>query len=231
MQALRKPVQLLKYAAFFGWGCAELLKQVSLVTTEVCGSVNDDSYNVSTARFAAHVWDAVGRKLKVAPTLCAGWYFHAHEAIDRIDFYFGAECCVYHADVLFAEYKVAFAREAFVSFDADVDIEVALGAICHCFAVLSQANGCTVIDAGGDFELHRLAFALRAGAAANATDFFWHLTPAFAIWANGGLLYVAKYSSDCSNYLPITLTRLTSFKLMAWFYGGAFAVFTGVIKV
>lgn len=183
------------------------------------------------ASFAAHMRHAVVAELEVGTALRTGGYFHADFAIDSIDIYFGTECGFDHADVFFAEDKVAFAGKAFVGFNTDMHVQVALRAIRDGFAVFAQTDGGAIVDTGWHFQLDILGAALGAFAVADGADFFGHLAGTVAGRADTCLLDVAKDGACSSDHLAASLAGIAGFEFIARLGRGAFAVAAGVFEV
>ncbi len=127
---------------------------------EVFGGFDDDGDDVGTAVAIGAEGNAVAAELEWSAGLGAGGDFHGDFAVDGFDFDFGAEGGVDHADVFFGKNDGAFASEMFVRLDFDTDVEVAGfgGAFGGGATFTTEANGHTVVDAGGDFDLQVFTF-------------------------------------------------------------------------
>ena len=186
---------------------------------------------MGAAAVAPDVRDTVVGQLEVGAGLCAGRDFHTDRTIYGGDFYLSAQGRLYHTDVLLAEDEVAFSRELFVRFDADVDIEITLGTVGDGLAVLTQTDGGAVVNAGRNLELDGLALGLGAFAATDGADLFGNLAAALTFGADAGLLDITEDGTRHADDLAGALALVTGLEFIARFYGSAFAVLAGIFQL
>ena len=131
-----------------------------MLAAEVTWGLNDDGDNVRTAVTVGTEGDAMAAELEWGAGLSAGGDFHGDFAVDSLNFDFGAEGGVDHADVLFGKNDGAFASEVFVRFDFDTDVEITGlgGAFGGGAAFAAESDGHAIVNTGGDFDFEVFTF-------------------------------------------------------------------------
>ena len=122
---------------------------------EFFGNFNINGDDVRAAVVGTLVRRAQAGKFEVGAGLGASGDFHGDLAVDRLYYDLGAKSSIDHWDGFFGKDDVTFAGEIFVSANPDLDIKVAtLAAVRSGAAFASNADGLTIENASGDFELN-----------------------------------------------------------------------------
>jgi hypothetical protein len=118
-------------------GVVEFGQQLLLAGGQLGRNVDDNGDDVRASGSLLQVRYAVAGQLEVSAALGAGRDFHADFAVYGVDVDFGAKGSADHVDMLFAQDQVALAREFFVGFDTDVDVQIAFGPVGDGLAVFA----------------------------------------------------------------------------------------------